>query len=327
MDRRTFIAAVTGGLLAAPLAAEAQQTGKIWKIGWLSSGTRSNKRDLQSAFLEGLQQLGHDVGRNVIIEQRDADGRIERLPLLAAELVRISVDVIVTTEGVPATRAAKNATRSIPIVMAEAGDPVQTGLVASLARPGGNVTGLSVGGDLPEKRLQLLREMLPTVSRVAVFYNPAFPATLLWLKGAQATAPALSLTVLPMEARTSEELEKAFAMIIESGGDALLTLGDPFTSNRQSQVLALTAKHRLAAIHMLSEFVNAGGLVSYGINLSALYRRAAVFVDKILKGAKPGDLPVEQPTKYELVINLKTAKALGLTIPPALLQRADQVIE
>jgi putative ABC transport system substrate-binding protein len=327
VDRRTFIGALAGSVLLDTPRTATAQAGKIRKIGWLSSGTRSNKLDLQRAFLEGLQELGHGVGRDVIIEQRDADGRTERLPSLAAELVRLSVDVIVTTEGVPATRAAKNATRSIPIVMTEAGDPVQTGLVASLARPGGNVTGLSVGGDLPEKRLQLLREMLPQISRVAVLYNPAFPATLLWLKGAQATAPALSLTVLPMEARTAEELEKAFARIIKSGGDALLTFGDPFTSNRQSQVLALTAKHRLAAMHMLSEFVNAGGLVSYGINLSALYRRAAVFVDKILKGATPGDLPVEQPTKLALVINLKTAKALGLTIPQSLLLRADQVIE
>ena len=326
MNRRACLSGAAA-LLAVPLAAAAQPAGKIRKIGWLSSGTRSNKLDLQRAFLAGLQELGHDVVRDVIIEQRDADGRIERLPSFAAELVALSVDVIVTTEGVPATSAAKNATRSIPIVMTEAGDPVQTGIVASLARPGGNVTGLSVGGDLPEKRLQLLREMLPTISRVAVLYNPAFPATLLWLKGARATAPALSLTVLPMEARTSDELDKAFAMIITSDGDALLTLGDPFTSNRQSQVLALTAKHRLAAIHMLGEFVNAGGLASYGINPSALYRRAAVFVDKILKGTPPGDLPVEQPTKYELAINLKTAKALGLTIPPSLLARADQVIE
>jgi putative tryptophan/tyrosine transport system substrate-binding protein len=314
-------------LVLAPLAGEGQQTGTIRKIGWLSSGTRSNKSDLQTAFLKGLQELGYEVGRDVIIEPRDAEGRTDRLPTLASELVRLGVDVIVTTEGVPTTRAAKNATSSIPIVMTEAGDPVQSGLVASLARPGGNVTGLSVGGDLPEKRLQLLKEMSPAISRVAVIYNPTFPATLQWINDAKAAARALGLTILPMEARTSEDLDKAFALIIKSGGDSLLTLGDPFTSNRQSQVLALTAKHHLTAMHMLREFVDAGGLVSYGVNFSTPYRRAAYYVDRILKGTKPADLPVEQPTKFELVINLKTAKALGLTIPQSLLLRADQVIE
>jgi putative ABC transport system substrate-binding protein len=327
MKRRAFIASLTGGLLAAPLAVKAESPGQIQRVGWLSCGMRSNRAALHEAFVRGLQNLGHVEGRNITIERRDAEGRLEQLPALAAELVRAPVDVIVTTGGVPATRAATNATRSIPVVMAEAGDPVQTGLVASLARPGGNVTGLSVGGDLPEKRLQLLKEMLPAVSHAAVLYNPTFPATLQWIKDAQAAALSLGLKVLPLDASTPQELEKTFAIFIKSAGDSLLTLGDPFTSNRQSQILALTAKYRLPAIHQLREFVHAGGLVSYGTDLSTMYGRAAVYVDKILKGAKPAELPVEQPTRFELVINRKTAQALGLTIPPSLLLRADQVIE
>jgi putative tryptophan/tyrosine transport system substrate-binding protein len=217
--------------------------------------------------------------------------------------------------------------RALSPSLTEAGDPVATELIASLPHPGGNVTGLSVGGDLPEKRLQLLKEMYPAISHVGVLYNPTFPATRQWIKDAQAVASTLAVKILPIEARTPEELDKAFASLMKSGGDSLLTLGDPFTSNRQSQILSLTAKYRLASMHQLREFVEAGGLVSYGIDLATLYRRAATYVDKILKGAKPGDLPVEQPTKFELVINLKTAKALGLTIPPSLLARADQVIE
>src|SRR4030095_14586435 len=207
-----LVVALTLILFAAPLAGEGQQTGTIRKIGWLSSGTRSNKSDLQTAFLKGLQEPGYEVGRDVIIEPRDAEGRTDRLPTLASELVRLGVGVIVTTEGVPTTRAAKNATSSIPIVMT--GDPVQSGLVASLARPGGNVTGLSVGGDLPEKRLQLLKEMSPAISRVAVIYNPTFPATLQWINDAKAAARALGLTILPMEARTSADLDTTFAMLI-----------------------------------------------------------------------------------------------------------------
>ena len=326
-DRRAFVRLVTLGILAESCVAEAQPAQKSPKIGWLSAGVRAVRSHLEEAFVQGLRELGYVEGQNIVIERRDAEGRLERLPTLATELVRLGVDVIVTTEGVPATSAAKRATSSIPIVMTEAGDPVRTGLVASLARPGGNVTGLAMFGDLPEKRLQILKELVPRVSRVAVLYNPTFPATTLFMKEAQAAAPALRMTILPMEVRTSDELDKAFANMLKSGGDSLLTFGDPFTSNQQTRILRLTAKHRLPAIHVLHEFVPAGGLIAYGNSLSAMYRRSAVYVDKILKGAKPADLPVEQPMKYELSINVKSATALGLTVPPSLLLQADQIIQ
>jgi putative tryptophan/tyrosine transport system substrate-binding protein len=323
MRRRAFLAL----LAVAPVSIAVGQTGKARRIGWLSSGTRANKAALASVFVQGLQALGYVVGRDIVIHQRDADGRIERLPAMAADLVQLGVEVIVTTEGVPATRAALDVTRSVPIVMTEAGDPVRSGLVAGLARPGGNVTGLAVGGDLPAGRLQILKQLSPTTSRVAVPCNADFPGTLAWIESAQTAARALGLAILPVQARSPEELERAFAAAVASGADALLTLADPFTSNRQAQILALAARHRLPAIHVLREFVEAGGLASYGVDLAVLYRRAADYVDKLLRGAKPEDLPVEQPTNFQLVVNLKAAKALDLTIPQALLLRADKVIE
>jgi putative ABC transport system substrate-binding protein len=328
MDRRAFVSGITLGLLAAPLAAGGQSQ-RVPKIGWLSDGVAGiQSHPREEAFVQGLRDLGYIEGQSIIIERRDAEGKLEQLPKLAAELVKLGVDVIVTTGGVPATSAAKHATNAIPIVMTEAGDPVGTGLVASLNRPGGNITGLStMDPDLTRKRLQLLKETAPRVARVAVLHNPTFPATTLALKDAHAAAPVLSLTILPMAVRTGDDLDKAFTMVIKAGGDSLLTFGDPFTTNQQTRILDLTAKHRLPAMYFLPDFAQAGGLMAYGPSLPDMYRRAATYVDRILKGAKPGDLPIEQPTKFELVINLKTAKALGLTIPQSLLQRADQVIE
>ena len=248
-------------------------------------------------------------------------------PALAAELVQLPVDVIVTTGGVPATRAAMQATTTIPIVMAEVGDPVGTGLVASLARPGGNVTGLASGGPIAGRRLQLLKEAAPGVARVAVLYHPPFAASILNLHEAQAAAPALSLTVLPMEVRTPDEFDNQFAAVIRLGADALLTAAGPFAATHRRRILDLAATHRLPTVCAAWQDAEAGCLIAYGASLAAMYRRAASYVDKILKGAKPSDLPVEQPMKFELVINLKTAKALGLTIPPALLVLADEVLQ
>jgi putative ABC transport system substrate-binding protein len=323
------IVTLTLSLLAVPLAADAQQPAKVPRVGWLSDGMRAGARSpLHEAFLHGLRNLGYVEGQNLVIERRDAEGKLERLPDLAAQLVGLKVDVIVTTGGVPATSAAKRATSTIPIVMADAGDPVGAGLVASLGRPGENVTGLSVmDPDLTGKRLQLLKEVAPTIARVAVLYNPSYPATVVGMRDAQAAGPALGLTILPIEVRASDELEDQFAFMTSVNADALLTFGDPFTSTHQRRILDFAAKSQLLALYFWREFVEAGGLMSYGPSLPDMFRRAAYYVDRILKGAKPADLPVEQPTKFELVINLKAAKALGLTIPPALLFQADEVIK
>ena len=316
-------------LLMVPPAADAQQPAKVPRVGWLSDGIRAGARShLYEAFLHGLRDLGYVEGENLIMERRDAEGQLERLPDLAAQLVGLKVDIIVTTGGAPATSAAKRATSTIPIVMADAGDPVGTGLVASLGRPGGNVTGLSVmDPDLTGKRLQLLKEAAPTIARVAVLYNPTFPATVLGMKEAQAAGLALGLAILPMEVRTSDEFEDQFAVMTSVHADAMLTFGDPFTSTHHRRIMDLAAKSQWPALYFWREFVEAGGLMSYVPNLRDLFRRAATYVHKILHGAKPADLPVEQPIKFEFVINLKTAKALGLTIPPTLLFQADEVIQ
>jgi putative ABC transport system substrate-binding protein len=314
-------------LLAAPRAAAAQQPAKVPRVGWLSDGIRAGARShLHEAFLHGLRDLGYVEGEHLIMERRDAEGQLERLPELAAQLVGLKVDVIVTW-SVPGTSAAQRATSTIPIVMAEAGDPVRTGLVASLARPGGNITGLSVmDPDLTGKQLQLLKEAAPKIARVAVLYNPTFPATVLGLQEAQAAGPALGLAILPMEVRTADELEAQFTVMTSVHADALLTIGDPFTSTHHRRILDFAAKSQWPVVYFWREFVEAGGLMSYGPSLRDLFRRAATYVHKILQGAKPADLPVEQPMKFEFVINLKTAKALGLTIPPTLLFQADEVI-
>ena len=314
-------------VLVAPLAADAQQTAKVPTLGWLWDSVMGGAGlYLPEAFLHGLRDLGYVEGQTIAIERRDVEGKLERCPERAAELVRRKVDVLVTG-GVPGTRAAMQATTTIPIVMADAGDPVGTGLVASLARPGGNVTGLSVmAPDVVARQLQLLKEAAPQISRVAVLYNLTLSATVLGLREAQAAAPRLGLTILPMELRAPDAFDDTFATMLRLGADALLTFGDGFTRMLQSRIQNLATKSRLPVIYQMRHFVHGGGLMAYGPSFPDIYRRAAYYVDRILKGAKPADLPVEQPTKFELVINLKTAKELGLTIPPTLLFQADEVI-
>jgi putative tryptophan/tyrosine transport system substrate-binding protein len=314
------------GLTVAPLAAEGQLAGKVVKLGWLSDGVRPGSYLLE-ALLQGLRDAGYVEGQTLIIERRDAEQRMNRLDRLAVELVGQNVNVIVATSGAAAL-AATRATTSIPIVMAESGDPVAIGLVATLARPGGNVTGLTLmDPELTGKRLQLLKEAAPRVSHVAVLYHPPFPATVAALNESRTAAARLGLTILPMEVLEGSGLENAFISVLRQRADAVLTFGDPFTARYHRRIAELAVKHRLPAMYLLRDAAEAGGLMAYGPSLVATYRQAAVFVDKILKGAKPADLPVEQPTKFEFVINLKTAKALGLTIAPSVLLQADQVIQ
>ena len=329
MERRTLLGALAGGLLAAPVVAEAQPAAKIARIGFLALNMAANPH-LVEAFLQGLRDLGYVEGRNVVIEYRDAAGKPERLPALAAELLALKVDVILAA-GEPHALAAKRATKTIPIVFTATADPVASGLVTSLSRPGGTVTGLSsVGPDLVGKRLELLKQVVPGVSRVAVLWQPGAADERTerdLLKGTEVAARALGVRLQFVEARGPAEFEGAFAAMTKARAGALTVLGSPMLLIERRRLVDLAAKHRLPAVYPSRESVDAGGLMSYGANAADLYRRAATYVDKILKGAKPGDLPVEQPTKFELVINLKTAKALGLTIPASLLHRADQVLE
>jgi putative ABC transport system substrate-binding protein len=321
------IVTLTLSLLVAPLAATAQQPAHRFTVGWLDEGIRADKGHLYATFLAGLRERGYVEGQPLVIARRDAEGHRDQLPGLAAELVRLPVDVIVTTGGVPATRAAMQATTTIPIVMAEAGDPVGTGLVASLARPGGNVTGLSsMGPDLVGKRLQLLKEAAPQVTRVAVLYHPPAAATVVGLEAAQAAAPALGLTVLPIEVRTPDEFDDQFAAMLRVGADAVLISGGPFAALHHRRILDWAAMHQLPTVCGPRDFAEAGCLMAYGPSVADMYRRAAYYVDRILQGRKPAELPVEQPMKFEFVLNLKTAAALGLTLPPHLLVFANEVI-
>ena len=325
--RVPLVALLAVFLLAAPLAAEAQAPAKVPRIGFLSARSPTDNPYFIEAFRQGLRELGYVEGQNIAIEYRFAEGRPERLPALAAELVRLKVDVIVTG-GPPAPEAAKQATGTIPIVFAVAGDPVAEGLVASLARPGGNITGLaSIAPEVVGKQLELLKEVAPKVSRVAVLQNPSNQAHPLRLRQAEGAARALGVQLHIVQARTPPEIDAAFAAMRSQRAGGVLVLRDPLFLAQRTQIAALAAKSRLPAVYGLREEAEAGGLMAYGANVPLMYRRAATYVDKILKGAKPADLPVEQPTKFELVINLKTAKALGLTIPPSLLQRADEVIQ
>jgi putative ABC transport system substrate-binding protein len=279
-------------------------------------------------FRQNLRDLGHVEGQSVAIEYRWAEGKSERLLHLATELVRLKVAVIVTSGGVPPAQAAQRATKTIPIVFSGPADPVAAGLVASLARPGGNITGPTfISDQLMGKGLELLREVVPQVTRVAVLWNPTNPGNAHQLRGAEAAAAASGVRLLPTEARAPAEIDTAFVAMARERAGALLVLLDNIFYDRRERITALAAKYRLPAVYPYSVFAEAGGLMSYAANRSDVNRQVAVYVDKILKGAKPGDLPVEQPTKFDLVINLKTAKALGLTIPPSLLARADQVIE
>jgi len=296
-------------------------------MGFIGTTSASELASRVEALRAGLRDLGYVEGKNIAIEFRWADGKYERLPGLAAELVRLKVDVIVT-QGTPATQAAMRATTTIPIVMLGTGDPLRTGLVASLSRPGGNVTGLTqLAPELAGKRLQLLKETVPNVSRVAFLWNPANAVQIPYFKEMQAAARLLSLTLQSVEVRAPQEFESAFAGMMRERPDALIMTGDGAHRLRLPWIVDFAAKRRLPVMYQVKEYVDAGGLMSYGASLPDLSRRGALYVDKILKGAKPSDLPVEQPTKFELVVNLKTAKALGITIPPSILVRAEKVIE
>jgi putative ABC transport system substrate-binding protein len=327
MDRRAFIGTVAGGLLAAPLAAETQQPRKVYRIGILSPGPAEPSPSLD-AFSQGLRELGYVEGRDFVIEYRWAEGKLERLPELAAALVRLKMDVLVSPGTLP-TLAAKNATREIPVVFPVAADPVGSGLVASLARPGGNVTGFSSQStDLTAKRLELMKEALPGVSRVAVLWNSANPTMVRSLRDARAAAATLGLAIQSLEVRGDPgEFERAFSAVSKQRPDALLVVLDALTILHRTRVVELAKLHRLPTMAEGRVYVDAGALMSYGQNPLDPFRRAALYVDKILKGAKPADLPVQQPTRFELVFNLKTAKALGLTIPQTLLIRADELIQ
>jgi putative ABC transport system substrate-binding protein len=317
---------MAGGLLAAPLAVEAQRA-RVYRIGFISSASSAAMAARDEAFRQGLRALGYVVGQNITIEYRWADGKSERLPGFAAELVNLKLDVIVT-HGVVATRAVKQASTTIPIVIAAADDPLATGLVPSLARPGGNITGLSIiTPDLTGKRLELLKEILPGGTRVAVLWNSDNPISEPELRKAEAAARSLGLQLQSIGVRDPREFASAFSSMKTERAGALFLLSDAMFFGQRKEIVDLAASNRLPLVAHLREFADAGGLMAYGPNVVDLHRRAATYVDKILKGANPGDLPVEQPTKFELVINLKTAKALGLTIPQSLLQRADQVIE
>jgi putative tryptophan/tyrosine transport system substrate-binding protein len=332
ITRRAFIRALAGSLLAAPLGAEAQQAAKVPRIGYLVTGSleSSETRVTLEAFRQGLRERGYAEGQNIVIEYRAADGKIERFPRLATELVRLKVDLIVAG-NTPMARAAQQATTTIPIVAGAMGDPVGDGLVASLSRPGGNITGLTfLGPELVPKRLGLLKEALPKVSRVGALWHPgAFGerTTRDMLKETEAAARALGVQLQLVEVRGPDELDRAFSTMSNERSEALIMLPSTMLFNERKRIVALAAKHRLPSMFNARESAELGGLISYGASLPDLIRRSATYVDKILKGAKPGDLPVEQPTKFELVINLRTAKALGLTIPPSLLGRADEVIQ
>ena len=308
-----------------PFAAEAQQTGKVPRIGWLAAGPNPA---LDEAFRQGLRELGYVEGKNIVVEYRSAEA-FDRLPSLAAELVRLKVDVIFASAGAQTAFAAKKATTTIPIVMVPVADPVGFGLADTLARPGGNITGPSAGSgpELQGKRLELLKETFPKVSRVAVLWDPDNPGSVVNKRAAEAPAQSLSIKLQSVEIREPVDLEQAFATTRRERAEAVVTINSPLLVRHLKRIVDLAAKSRLPTVHMESRWVEGGGLMSYGPSFRGLYQRAATYVDKILRGAKPAELPVEQPTKFELVINLKTAKALGLTIPQSVLLRADQIAE
>ena len=319
MDRRTFLASSGSVLLAAPFVAEAQQAAKVFKLGELHPGIGSEER------LAALREVGYVEGQNLVVERRHAEGRFDRLPALATELVGLKPDVILAT-GDAAIRAAKNATKVIPIVMAFADDPVGKGYIASLARPGGNITGVSLvaAGTMAAKRVEVLKEAVPRARRIALLSWPGMEAA--QVKEAEQAARTLKIETVLVEVQNGD-YEGAFSTLAAERADALFVLSNPIFDRNRKRIIALAARHRLPAIYEWRHSAEDGGLLAYGAKIRELNRRVAAYVDKILKGAKPGDLPVEQPTTFELVINLKTAKALGLTIPPSLLQRADEVIE
>jgi putative tryptophan/tyrosine transport system substrate-binding protein len=325
MRRRDFIKATVVWAVAWPFAAHAQQGGRKYVIGRFSAGSATDPST--EVFTQILREFGWVEGENVVFERRYAENRLERLPEMAADLVRLKVDVIAAA-GTLAPLAAKRATSTIPIVMVNAGDPLGTGLVASLARPGGNITGMSLmAPELGGKRLELLKELLPRLSGVAVLWNADNPYSARVFKQVQAASGTLGIEVQSLELRSPDDFDDAFETVRRQHPDALMAIEDPLTFTDRNRIADFALSQQLPLLSGLSEFAVAGGLISYGANQADLYRRACGYIDKILKGAKPGDLPVQQPTKFELVINLKTAKALGMTIPPSLLSRADEVIE
>jgi len=328
VNRRTFIAAVPLALFAVPRAARAQQAGRVPRIGYLGASAPTLEPEILEAFRQGLRDIGYIEGQNIAIEFRWAEGHEDRLPELAAELVGLKVDVIVTA-GTPGTLAARRATRTVPIVMTATGDPVRNGLVASLARPGGNVTGFStLRPELEGKRLDLFKQTFPRFSRVAMLSDSANPSTQFYLPHIEAAARASRVTLQPaVEIRRVEDLDRAFAAIARGHADALFVVSGRSLLAERKRIVEFAAKSRLPAIYPYREYVAAGGLMSYSANYPDLYRGAALYVDKILKGAKPADLPVQQSARFDLAINLNTAKALGLTIPPSVLARADEVIQ
>jgi len=331
IDRRTFVGAVAGALLASPFTAEAQRAAKIARIGYLNPNTASANPRLFEAFRQGLRDLGYVEGRNVQIEFRSAEAKPEQLHILAAELVALRVDVIVTGGGTLAALAARQATGTLPIVFNSVGDPVTSGLVESLARPGANVTGLSLlFPELARKCLEQLKQAVPVVSRVAVLsQSDAVPerTEMDILDGAEVAARALGVRLQVVRVKGPADLDRAFSNITSARADALVVLSSPMFSAERKRLVDFAARNRLPTMFSFREYVDAGGLMSYGPDLAEMSRRSATYVDRILKGAKPGDLPVEQPTKFELVINLRTAKQLGLTISQSVLARADEVIQ
>ena len=331
MKRREFITLLGGAVAAWPLAVRAQQpAGRVYRVGYFATTSRERALHLVKAFEEGLRSLGYRVGENVVIEYRFADGELERLPALAADLIRLRVDMIVSGNNVN-TVAAMKATTTIPIVMTSSANPVSVGLVASLARPGGNVTGFSLDsgneGEIQGKRLGLLKETLPNLTRVGILWNPDGAINPARLESMRDVTQPLGLKLVAVEARGLDALEQAFATMVREQMQAFILVSDTVLFNYRQQIGVMALKNRLPSTSGLKEYAEAGLLLGYGPDFQPLYRGAAVFIDKIFKGAKPADLPVEQPTKFELVINLKTSKALGIDIPPTLLARADEVIE
>jgi putative ABC transport system substrate-binding protein len=321
------IVAIVVALAMCGAVAQAQQPAKVPRIGYVDAGSPATTGHRVQAFMQGLRELGYMDGQKIVIEYRWAEGKLERLPGFVADLLHAKVDVIVSS-ATPAIRLAKEQTTTIPIVMAGVTDPVANGFVASLARPGGNITGLThLSPDLTGKRLELLKEVVPKLSRVGVLWNPNQPGQPLAYKEAQVAAQELKVTLISMEARNREEIERVLSGVGKERPQALFELPDPLIFVNRELIAEFAAKHRLPAMYSFREYVDAGGLMSYGTSFPELFRRAAYFVDKILKGTKPADLPVEQPTKFEFVINLKAAKQIGLTIPPNVLARADRVIK
>ncbi len=328
MERRAFLATIGVGLVGAPHAAEAQQSGKSQRVGFVEAGSRSANQHYAEAFRAGLRELGYLDGQNISVEERWADGRSERFPDFLADLLRLKVDVIVQASS-PGAVAAKKATATVPIVFVGVTDPVGLGLIESLAHPGGNLTGLSLAfaEGFAGKWVELFKEAVPRASRVAVLLNPLHPALSASRNEMQAAAGTLGVKLVSFPVQDANEFDGAFATMTRDGVAGLIVLTDPLTLRHRARLVDLANTHRLPAMYTFGEFARAGGAMAYGPSVREMFRRAATYVDRILKGARPADLPVEQPTKFELVINMKTAKALGLKIPPSLLLRADEVIQ